>query len=85
MKNGFIIDTLTSVDIQEIFKIERRVIQIYEVVIYWENFKMSSSRKIRGKLFALRKKILGRTQRFDAILGYFNHEQFVRSSNTQKL
>ena len=34
MRNGYIIDTLTSVDIQEIVKIGGKVIQIYEGVIY---------------------------------------------------
>ena len=38
MRNGYTIDTLTSVDIQEIVKIGRKVIQIYEAVIYRENF-----------------------------------------------
>ena len=41
MQNGYIIDTLTSVDIQEIVKVGERVIQIYEGVIYRENFKKS--------------------------------------------
>ena len=56
MRNGYIIDTLTSVDIQEIVKIGARVKQIYEGVIYCENFKVSPFRKIIGKLFALRRK-----------------------------
>ena len=56
MRNGYIIDTLTSVDIQEIVKTSGRVIQIYEGVIYRENFKISPFRKVREKLFALRKK-----------------------------
>ena len=34
MRNGYIIDTLTSVDIQEITKIGGKIIQIYEGVIY---------------------------------------------------
>ena len=38
MRNGYTIDTLTSVDFQEIVKIGRKVIQIYEAVIYRENF-----------------------------------------------
>ena len=41
MRNGYIIDHLTSVDIQEIVKIGGRVIEIYEGVIYRENFKVS--------------------------------------------
>ena len=56
MRNGYIIDTLTSVDIQEIVKIGERVIQIYEGVIYRENFKISPSRKVIEKLFASRQK-----------------------------
>ena len=56
MRKGIIIDTLTSVDIQEIVKIGGRVIQIYEGVIYRENFKISFFRKVIEKLFALRQK-----------------------------
>ena len=56
MRNGYIIDTLTSVDIQEIVKIGGRVIQIYEGVIYRENFKVSHFRKVIDKLFALKQK-----------------------------
>ena len=56
MKNGYIIDTLTSVDIQEIVKLDGTVIEIYEGVIYRENFKITLFRKVREKLFALRKK-----------------------------
>ena len=54
MRNGYIIDTLTSVDIQEIVKIDGKVIEIYEGVIYRENFKVSPFRKVIEKLFALR-------------------------------
>ena len=34
MRNGYIIDTLTSVDFQEIVKIGGKVIEIYEGVIF---------------------------------------------------
>ena len=56
MRNGYIIDTLTSVDIQEIIKIGGKVIQIYEGVIYKENFKVSPFRKVIDNLFVLRQK-----------------------------
>ena len=56
MRNGYIVDTLTSVDIQEIVKIGGKVIQIYEGVIYRENFKVSPFTKVIEKLFALRQK-----------------------------
>ena len=56
MRNGYIVDTLTSVDIQEIVKIGGKVIEIYEGVIYRENFKLSPFRKVIEKLFALRQK-----------------------------
>ena len=54
MRNGYIIDTLTSVDIQEIVKIGGKVIEIYEGVIYRENFKISPFRKVVENFFALR-------------------------------
>ena len=56
MRNGYIIDTLTSVDIQEIVRIGGKVIEIYEGVIYRENFKVSPFRKVIEKLFALKQK-----------------------------
>ena len=56
MRNGYIIDTLTSVDIQENVKIGGKVEEIYEGVIYRENFEISPFRKVIDKLFALRQK-----------------------------
>ena len=56
MRNGYIIDTLTSVDIQELVKIGGKVIEIYQGVIYRENFKISPFRKVIEKLFASRQK-----------------------------
>ena len=56
MRNGYIIDTLTSVDIQEIVKIGGKVIEIYEGVIYRENFKLNHCRRVIDILFKLRKK-----------------------------
>ena len=56
MRNGYIIDTLTSIDICKIVKIGRRVIDTNEGVIYRENFKISPFRKVIAKLFALRQK-----------------------------
>ena len=47
---------MTSVDIQEIVKIGGRVVQIYEGVIYGENFKVSPIEKVFDIIFALRKK-----------------------------
>ena len=56
MRNGYIIDYLTPVDIQEIVKIGGRLVEIYEGVIYRENFKVSPFRKVIHRLFALRQK-----------------------------
>ena len=56
MRNGYIIDTLTSVDIQEIVKIGGEVVEIYQGVIYRENFKVSPFRKVINILFKLRQK-----------------------------
>ena len=56
MRNGYIIDTLTSVDIQEIVEIGGKVIEIYEGVVYRENFKVSPFRKVIDILFKLRQK-----------------------------
>ena len=56
MRNGYIIDTLTSVDFQEIIKIGGKVTRVYQGNIYRENFKISSFRKVAEKLFASRQK-----------------------------
>ena len=49
MWNGYIIDTLTAVDICEIVKIGGKVTQIYGSVICRENFKKSPFRKFIEK------------------------------------
>ena len=46
MRNGYIIDTLTSVDLQENVKIGGEVVEMYESVIYHENFKVSPFKKV---------------------------------------
>ena len=56
MRNGYIVDTLTSVDIQEIVKIGGRVIEIYEGFIYRENFEVNPNKNVILKLFALGQK-----------------------------
>ena len=56
MRSGYIIDTLTSIDIFGIVKMGGKAIEIYEGVIYRDNFKISPFRKVIEKLFALRQK-----------------------------
>ena len=56
MRNGYITDTLTSVDICKIVKMGGKLIQIYEGVMNRKNFKISPFRKIIEKLFTLRQK-----------------------------
>ena len=56
MRNGYIINHLTSVDIQEIVKKGGKKIQVYEGVINRESFKVSPFKKDFDKLFALRQK-----------------------------
>ena len=68
MRNAYIIDTLTSVDIQENLKIEGKVIQFYEGVIYRENFNVSPFWKIIDKLFALRQKCKDEGNKFMNLL-----------------
>ena len=46
MRNGYNIDTLPSVDICEFNKFGGRVIEIYDGVIYRENFKISPLEKL---------------------------------------
>ena len=56
MRIGYIINTLTSVDFQEIVKIGGKVIEIYEGVFYREKIKISPFRKVFDKIFALGQK-----------------------------
>ena len=56
MRNGYIIECLTSVDVQKIVKIGGKVIETYEGVFYRENFKVSPFRRVFDILFKLRKK-----------------------------
>ena len=67
MRNCYIVDTLTSVDIQEIVKTGGKVIEIYQGVLYRQNFKISPFRRVIENLFALRKKYKDeKKKRFDA-------------------
>ena len=56
LRNGYIIYTLTSVDIEEIAKIGGKIIEIYEGVIYRENFEVSPFKDFVNNLFELRAK-----------------------------
>ena len=56
MTNGYIFDTLTSVDACEFVKIGGRILEIYEVFIYRENFKITPFRKVIEKLFTSKQK-----------------------------
>ena len=84
MRKGYIIDTLTSIDICEIVKICGKVIDIYEGVIYRENFKISPFRKVIETFFALRQKNKDEKKDFFARVSYVNYEQLIRCSNTQR-
>ena len=56
IRNGYINATLKSIAICEFFETGAKVIEIYEGLIYRENFKISQFGKVREKLFALRQK-----------------------------
>ena len=56
IRNGYIRQVLTSVDIQEIVKIGGRVIETVEGVFYREIFKINPFEKVIDNLFALRRK-----------------------------
>ena len=53
MRSGYIMDTLASVDIQEILEIGGKVKEICEGVIYRKNFILSLFREVIDKLLAL--------------------------------
>ena len=54
MRNGYIINSLTSNDIQEIIRFGWKLIEIYEAVIYRENFKVNLFKKVSGNLLVLK-------------------------------
>ena len=56
MRNGYFVDVLTSVDMQDIVKIGGKIIQIYEGVIYCEIFKVFPFKKVIDNLFELPRK-----------------------------
>ena len=55
MRNGYNTQNLTSVDIQDFVEIGGKVFEIYEGVIYRENFKLSPFKKVIDKVFEIRK------------------------------
>ena len=55
-RKGYIIENLTSVDMQEVIKIGGKVIEICEGFIYRKEFEISPFRGVIDKLFALRQK-----------------------------
>ena len=56
MRKGYIVDVLTSVDIQENVKTVGKVIENYNGVNSRENFKESPFKKVIDKLFEIRQK-----------------------------
>ena len=52
MRTNYILYTLTSFDIHEIVKVEGKVIEFYEGVVYRENFTVNPLRKVFYKVFA---------------------------------
>ena len=72
MRNGCIIQTSTSVDIHETVNIDGKVIEIYEGVIYRDNFKVNPFRKIIDNLFALGQKYKDKNNEVMQFLVYFS-------------
>ena len=56
MRNGYITEVSTTIDIKEIVKIGGIVLQINEGVIYREKFRINPFKKVIDNLFALRQK-----------------------------
>ena len=53
MRNGYVLDTLTSVDICETVSTRRKANRKHKGVIYRKNFKIPSFIKVIDKLFTL--------------------------------
>ena len=56
IRNGSIVDTLTSVDIQELVKNGGKVVQINEGVVYRENFKVTPFKEVIDNILELRQR-----------------------------
>ena len=56
MRNGYITQVLTSVDIQEIVKIGGKIIEFYGGVFFKEKIEINPFEKVIDNLFALRQK-----------------------------
>ena len=56
MRNGYIIDILTSVDIQKIVEMGGKVIEIHEGIVHRRNFSVSPFKKVIDNLFEMRQK-----------------------------
>ena len=56
MRNGYITETFTSVDIQEIVKLGGVVFENFEGVFYRKNYKVSPFRSVIDKFFGFRQK-----------------------------
>ena len=54
MRNGYIVDDVTSVDIFEINEIGGKTFEIYKGVSCQENFRVSLFEKVNDNLFGLR-------------------------------
>ena len=54
MRNSYNVEVSTCADIQENVKVGGKVIEIYEGVIYRDNIRASSFKKVIDKLFELR-------------------------------
>ena len=65
MLSGYTLGTLPSVDIQEIVEIGGKVIQVWEGVIYRENFEVSPFTNVIDVVFALKQKY--EDENFDVI------------------
>ena len=86
MRNGYMTQVLTSVDIQEIVKIGVRVVQIYEGVIYRKTFEINPFEKVIDKLFALRQKYKNKNNEMQLLVKLFMnclYGEFLRKDITE--
>ena len=63
MRNGYITQVLTTVDIQKNVKIGGKVVQLYQGVIYRKKFEINPFENVIDKLFALTQKCKNETKK----------------------
>ena len=84
MRNGYIIDTIKFVDIEEVVKVGREVVKSYEGVFSRENFKIGLFKEIIDKLLKSRLKYNDEEKQSSAAVSKVKNEFFIRTTDKKR-